>query len=289
MSKLPKSNSSIFDKYAYEYDLITNAVQREKMHTKEVAAIVERFEPETVLDAGCASGLTSALFARQGITTVGLDRSKKMLEVAKSKYLGCPAIHGGFHNTHGPIINDGAPVRKVTGSKLKEKKLPLDFLYGNFEKLPKKLYGKFDLVVCLANSISGVGSVASLRESLGSFWRVLRPGGHLVMQLLNIGAMSESRLTPVRVTANNGIVYSRFTERRGKRLNLFVTRVDLNKEPPDYEIFRHEYDCFDLEQVSRSLKACRFISISKFADLYFKKRFGKSSRDLVITAQKLSN
>ena len=35
-----KKNISVFEKYAHEYDLITNAAQREKYHRKEVSGEV---------------------------------------------------------------------------------------------------------------------------------------------------------------------------------------------------------------------------------------------------------
>ncbi len=60
-----KLQLSAFEKYAHEYDLITNAAQREKYHQKEVDALIARFRPRSVLDAGCASGLTAMLFARR--------------------------------------------------------------------------------------------------------------------------------------------------------------------------------------------------------------------------------
>ena len=53
----------------------------------------------------------------------------------------------------------------------------LTFKYGNFETLPQKLSGNFDLVVCLANSITGVGSMVNLVKSLKSFCRGLFVGG----------------------------------------------------------------------------------------------------------------
>ncbi len=123
------SDRSVFDIYAHEYDLITNAAEREKYHKKEVAAIIKRFKPETALDAGCATGLTSTLLAEIGIATVGLDSSEAMIKVATKKAKG--------------------------------QKLPLEYRLGRFENLPTSMTKRFDLVVCLANSISGVPTLAA--------------------------------------------------------------------------------------------------------------------------------
>ena len=187
--------SSFFDAYAEEYDILTNASAREASHRKEIAAIIEKFKPTAVLDAGCATGLTARLFARRSISVVGLDRAKAMVKIARRNHTSDSAL--------------------------------LSFQVGSFERLPKALYDSFDLVVCLANSISGVGTIGKLRKAMRGFMAALRPGGHLVLQMLNYSAIREGEIMPIKATQNGPIVYERFTERRVKRLYLYITRLDL--------------------------------------------------------------
>ncbi len=249
-----KKNISAFERYAHEYDILTDADRRARHHQQEVTTVIERFKPRSVLDAGCGTGLTAMLFAKQGVSTVGLDRLRPMLAEAKKKY----------DNLH----------------------LPLEFRYGHFERLPKYLHGRFDLVVCLANSIAGVSSPSNLRKALRGFSAVLKPGGKLVLQMLNHAAMKEGRLCPIKATEANGIVYERFSERRGRTVALYVTRLDLNQQPPKLEVFRHETDDFTAAQIDEGLRRAGFRSICRYSDLMFTRRFSKNARDLVITAQK---
>jgi len=249
-----KKDSSVFEKYAHEYDILTDVDRRVKHHQEEVAAIIGRFKPRSVLDAGCGTGLTAMLFAKQGVSAVGLDRSRPMLAEAKTKY---DWLH-----------------------------LPLKFRYGHFERLTKRLHGRFDLVACLANSITGVGSLGNLRKALRSFSAVLKPGGRLVVQMLNYGAMKEGELCPIKATEANGIVYERFSERRGKTIALYVTRLDLNQQPLKFEAFRYEIDNFTAGQIDEGLKLAGFRNIGRYSNLMFTRRFSKKARDLVITAEK---
>ncbi len=249
-----KKSESVFEVYAHEYDLMTNAAQREKYHAREVAAIIKRFGPVTVLDAGCATGLTTLLLAEQGIEVVGIDKSKTMLAVAQEKAL--------------------------------QRNISATFRYGRFEHLPKKLHNSFDLIACLANSISGVETMKGLRDAMKNFYRVLKPGGVLVLQMLNFAAIIEGKLSPIKATENSGIVYERFSERKGKRVFLYVTRADFNKQPVQFEVFRHPFDNFTPDQIEKAVKSAGFSSIKKYADLYFKKRFTNKSHDLVIEAHK---
>jgi len=217
--------------------------------------MTERFKPTSVLDAGCASGLTTMLFARNGIETGGLDRSRKMIEVANKKFV--------------------------------KSSYPMSFRRGSFEALPKNLHGKFDLVVCLANSISGADSVSVLKKSLRGFHDVLRPGGSLVLQLLNYASIKEGEVRPIRVTENEGIVYGRYSIRRGKKLAVHVIRLDMNDNPPKFEPFCHEFENFDPDQITKAAAASGLVSLRKYADLYLSKRSAKSSRDLVVVASRL--
>lgn len=254
MASMNTKERSVFEVYADEYDLITNAAQREAGHAREVAAMIARFRPGLVLDAGCASGLTTLLFAREGIAAVGLDRSRKMIEVARR-------------------------ARQPEG-------LPILYRQGSFERLPKSLHGEFDLVVCLANSISGVGTLANLAMSLKNFHAVLRPGGSLVLQMLNYAAVEENTILPIKATRNGDIVYERFSERQGSILFIYVTRADFGQTPPKFEVFRHAFENFSPEQVLKGVEKAGFADIRRFADLQFTKKFGCRSRDLVLTGRR---
>ena len=250
-----KKQKSVFEVYAHEYDLITNAKQREPNHTKEVTALINKFHPKSVLDAGCAAGLTSMLFAKQGVEAVGLDMSRPMMEQCHKKY--------------------------------DNSKLPLSFCKGNFENLPKKLYNSFDMVACLANSISGVSTIVGLGKAIRNFYKVLKPNGVLVLQMLNYASMKEGIIFPIKATENNGIIYERFSERQKNKLFVYVTRFDMNQKPPEFEIFRHQFDNYTTDQVMKKIKSAGFQRTKKYGNLLLNKKFLKlSSRDLIITAVK---
>lgn len=243
---------SFFDKYADEYDLLTDESGRLPRHRQEVAAIIDRFHPRSVLDAGCGTGLTAMLFATAGIEATGVDRSRAMLSVAHRKY--------------------------------DDLRLLLNFHFGKFENLPKRWYERFDLVVCLANSISGVGSIRQMRLAFKNFLSVLKPGGSLVLQALNYGYYKEDTVDPIKATIAGDIVYQRFSERRGKRIRLLVTRLDTRQRPPALEVFTHESEMFTADVIQENLRASGFYRVRAYADLSFTKKIGAKARDVVITA-----
>jgi len=243
---------SIFHSYPQEYDVMTDAAAREPNHAREVETLVARFQPTRVLDAGCATGLTTRLFAERGIETVGLDCSGPILDVAKRRYA--------------------------------DSRLPMSFLLGRFEKLPQALTGKFDLVACLANAIVGVDDAVGLRQALRSFHRVLKPGGALVIQALNFEVVKEGRLHPVKATVTDRLTYLRLLRRQGVRIELIAIRIDTALKPPVFEAFSHEFRGLRASEFEKALTGAGFGGIKRFGNLLLSTPFRRNSRDLVVTA-----
>ena len=67
---------------------------------RNAVAMVERVQPDTILDLGCGGGLLAGLYARAGAETIGLDPSRSSLAVAARHTGGAqmerpPAYLGG--------------------------------------------------------------------------------------------------------------------------------------------------------------------------------------------------
>jgi SAM-dependent methyltransferase len=245
---------SFFDTYPGEYELLTNEKARIPKHALEITALISKCHPSRVLDAGCGTGLTAALFAKQGIETVGIDNSSSMLSIATAKY--------------------GA------------KRLPLSFKRASFDRLPVKFKAGFDLVTCLGNSLSGVESVSGLKATARNFAAVLLPGGYLVLQLLNVASLAQGEIYPVRATRSGSRFYLRYLIRTGKLVSLHVIRVDSSASAPSFEPFIHESHPLDYHLVSRELKTAGFETIRMYGDLQLQTKFTKTGRDLVMLARK---
>jgi ubiquinone/menaquinone biosynthesis C-methylase UbiE len=99
---------------------------------------------ERVLDVGTGTGHFAADLARRGWTTVGIDLSAEMLDVARHKG---PAVH---------------------------------LVRGDAAALPLAPHS-FDLVL----SVTMLEFVADPERAVQEMWRALRPGGRLVVGVLN--------------------------------------------------------------------------------------------------------
>ncbi|HTO68566.1 MAG TPA: methyltransferase domain-containing protein [Myxococcota bacterium] len=107
---------------------------------------------ERVLDAGCGRGGTTARIAARGASALGLDLLPENVAEARKRFGGAP----------GPRF-DVADVTRLPARA------------GGADLAP----GSFDAVLCLEAAFHF--GAAGRREFLAEAWRVLRPGGRLVL------------------------------------------------------------------------------------------------------------
>jgi SAM-dependent methyltransferase len=105
-----------------------------------------------LLDAGCGTGRHLLALARAGYTMVGLDASRPMLSLARTKLAG--------------------------------QSLPAHLVHGRLQALPFSS-GSFDGALCLESPLAYLFGDEELANALGGLRRVLRPGGLLLIDVFD--------------------------------------------------------------------------------------------------------
>ncbi|NLC70903.1 MAG: class I SAM-dependent methyltransferase [Desulfuromonadaceae bacterium] len=155
--------SQIFDSWSDKYEQWFATPLGKIVRETELNLLLEYLAPapgERILDAGCGTGIFTTDFLAAGAEVVGMDISAAMLQTA---------------------------ARKATRIS-KEK----DFLAvkGNILDLPF-LDGTFDKVI----SNTALEFIAEGNEAVGELFRVLKPGGLLVIATLNrLSPWAEERI-----------------------------------------------------------------------------------------------
>ena len=126
----------------------------------------------TLLDIGCGRGRHAAAFAARGLQVTGIDLSPESIAEARST---CPAARFDVHDMREPFAR-----------------------------------GTFDAVVCLFTSIGYTPDRADDLRTLASAAVALRPGGKLVVDVLN-GAIVRRELVEEERQTEGGV---RFTLQR---------------------------------------------------------------------------
>ena len=165
----------------------------------EVEGLVARGVGGRVLDLGCGPGRHALALKECGIDVVGLDRSRELLEVARSL--------GATDHTRGPLA--GRLVR------------------GDFRLLPFEA-GAFDAVLMLFSSFGYFGDEDNARVLAGAA-RVLDHDGVLVLDLMNAARVRATLVPESRVEREGSVLEERRSLiERGRRV-----RKDVCVRGPD--------------------------------------------------------
>jgi len=110
-----------------------------------------------IIDAGCGPGRHAAELSRRGYRVVGVDASEEMLAVATTR-------------------TEGTADR-------------LSFQHTTYGEMAATIGVGFDGLYCVGNSLAAAGSAKACAEAIAQFGLCLRPGGRMLVQILNFAAM----------------------------------------------------------------------------------------------------
>ena len=132
-------------------------------------------QTSSVLDASCGTGINAAVLARRGFDVWATDGSEAMIEQAAAR----------FRREQLAI-----PVRRCL-----------------WADLPRTLAERFDVVICVGNSLVHAAGRDAMVEALTGLRKMARPGGHVVIDSRNWEKLhAERRIVQVanRVVARDG-------------------------------------------------------------------------------------
>ncbi len=155
-----KEVSSAFDDIAGVFDTTferSPVIQR--LRQKLYAAIESRAQAHNaLLDINCGTGIDALYFANRGMTVMGIDISKKMIEQAQMK-----AASAGLDNVR--------------------------FYASSFEQIPHQLSNKYDLAF---SNFGGLNCVSRLDQVAGELARLVNPGGYFIAVIMPPFSFSET-------------------------------------------------------------------------------------------------
>ncbi|MDD4051146.1 MAG: class I SAM-dependent methyltransferase [candidate division Zixibacteria bacterium] len=238
-----------FSTIAKYYDLMTGFDRRLVREFGVIKHLVDKFKIARALDAGCGTGVHTIILAKIGVDVVGVDSSPEMLEIART-------------------------------NALKEGIKP-PFCREYFESLPAEWDESFDGVFCLANSLVGVQTAERLSLSLQAFHRVLKPGGHVIIQLLNLAGFRRLNRRIIKVSSEQNLTFVRFLDfdELDTRLNILVLEHELGE-------VRHTFSSQSIlpimpEVLSATARINHYSQIQFFGDLALVEAVTPDSENLV--------
>lgn len=151
-----------------------------------------------VLDLACGSGNYALEFARWGLSVVGIDSERAMIQLAREK--------------------------------ARKKNLAVDFRSGDMRDL-EDIAGKFDAVICIGNSLVHLLTDRDILTALQQIKERLYHGGTLILQTVNYDRILKGNITQLPDIRNNkaGILFTRQYDFRSDGLLDFKTTLIKNE------------------------------------------------------------
>lgn len=240
-----------FDTVARYYNRMTGYPGRIDKLVELVAPWVARWRPHTVLDAGCGGGALMLALQRLGVEVVGLDASDAMLKLARENTLA------RGHD--------------------------FEFVSATFSEAGHHFPGRFDAIFALGNALVSPGDDREMDDSLRGLHKALCPGGHLLLQSLNLTPFHKGTRTLIAHRRDKGTHFLRFAVPDDERLLFTVVVVE-----PDAPAYVHtgRWQLWDDRRMSARLRSAGFDAIEVFGGLDRSDFDEARSTDLVMAARR---
>lgn len=248
------------------YDRFVDWGKRLKREGPFFADLFEAHRVRSVIDAGAGSAQHAIMFAGWGKDVAAVDPGEDMLEAAR---------------------DNAAEARDRTDAAGGS----LTVLAGGFGQLAALGLGPADAITCTGNALPHVAGVIGLREALADFHAVLRPGGVLVLHLLNHSRLLAARprtIPPVvRDDEAGTTVFLRVIDYPEGGETLGFTFLTITRDAEGdwaLEDRRSDHTALPLELLDSELRGAGFADVRAFGDHAGRPLDLETDESLVLTA-----
>jgi len=239
-----------YDALAQDYDQMTSFETRLVSERPFVRLLVEQHAIASALDAGAGSGFHSVLLAQLGVRVTAVDLSKVMLSAL--------ARHAAA------------------------KGLSVKVLQASFRDLPSRFHGVVDAVFCMGNALAHLQDSLELDAALEAFRRVIKPGGSLVLQVLNYDRILAERQRIQSVREAGGATYVRFYDFHNDHLVFNVVKLEYRESGVEQHALAIPLKPWTSSELTTALVRAGFEEVETFGSIALEQFKSASSKDLVI-------
>jgi glycine/sarcosine N-methyltransferase len=240
-----------YDELAGGYDVMTAFEQRLSRERPAFNAFVDAHQIRTAVDAGAGTGLHTLLLSEAGVTVTAVDGSRRMIAALEAH----------------------AAARHVT----------VKTAVADLADTDRNVDAPVDAVFCLGNTLPHCLTPESLKRVLGSFRRAIRPGGLLVVQLLNYRRILREREELLSVREIDGVRFTRRYEFGERLVRFIITREDLRGASPAETMSTDLYPLVD-DELQAALKAAGFTRSELRQNILMQSYDSVASKDLLVVS-----
>ncbi len=229
-----------YDRLASDYDRATASPERASKASRFIDELLARRQVRWALDVGCGTGLFALELARRGVCVTGVDPSAEMIAQAQ---------------------------RTARGQGLE-----VAWRQADLAGLGGAVSGRFDVVLCLGNTIAHVAGEGELARAAGGLLDVTAPSGTVAVQWLNYPRLRARGQRVVGVARDGQREYVRFYDiaaGAGEPWTFNLLRLDWSGASATWERTSALHRPWTSEQVAGALASAGFADVSLHGGLGF--------------------
>ncbi|CUT08615.1 Methyltransferase domain-containing protein [Candidatus Kryptonium thompsonii] len=263
-----KSASDFYDELSEDYMDMIEFSSKVESESEIFKTIVSEYKITRCLDAGCGVGLHSIILSKLGVEVLGIDISASMIEKARelAQRFGVSA----------------------------------EFEVLDFSLIKEKYKEKFELVLCIGNTLPNLINEKDLLIALRNFYNALVPNGILIAQILNYDKIMENEERIVNVRETPERIFVRFYDFEptivgSPSLKVFEIRKDFLKfnvlivdktKNYSHKLITTRIKPIKSEDLCRKLRMVGFKEIEIFGDFLKREFKANESKNIVVFARK---
>ncbi len=241
-----------YDKLSDSYERMTRFEDRLERDKPTIRRIIDRFDIGSALDAGCGSGLHSILLAEEGVETIGIDLSARMISAAR---------------------------RHAT-----ERGANVAFYQADFSQTSDVLDEPVDALLCLGNSLPHILDSDEMERVLRAFRKSIRDGGTILAQLLNYDRVLERRDRIVGIHRVDDVEYIRFYDFLDGLVRFNILEIDWTDTSPKNRLLQTTLRPWTADELYGLIRKTGFTNVDLYGDLGFNEYIATESSNLVLVA-----
>lgn len=253
---------------AADYDEFVDWDRRLAREAPLFRRVFDNAEAHRVIDVGAGSARHAIMFATWGLEVVAVDPDESMLAQAETNVAGRTA-----------------DIARAGGS--------IEMVRGGFGELASLGLGPCDAITCTGNALPHVDGVLGLRSTLADFAAVVRPGGALVLHLLNHARLLVARpraIAPVfRQTPGGEKVFLRVIDYpEGDEYLDFDFLTLVRDEAGEWSVAhrRSPHTALPVDVLERELAAAGFGDVQEFGSHDGRAFVAETDESVILTARR---
>lgn len=253
---------------ASDYDTFVNWDARLAREIPFFRRVFESVDAHTLIDVGAGSARHSIEFAAAGMSVDAVDPDDSMLSQAEAN-----------------IARAAERIAESAGE--------LRLVRAGFGELERRGLGPADALICTGNALPHVEGLQGLRSTLADFSAVIRPGGVLVLHLLNhtklLGAKARAITPVVREVAEGTRVFLRIIDYPDSGEFLDFDFVTLTRDAAgvwDLASRRSPHTALPFSVLQGELSAAGFAQIEAFGNHDAKPFDAQTDESVIVVARR---